>query len=533
MRASVSAPRSTFRSLQSSRAVLSRESEGDCRLAIQGPVVTDGGPHSTSVAPPVRRCALAQPALVKRARAPWRSPISGPLEHKPIFDTVSSVFPPALALCRGNLQRAQPHKRLHAPRLRVSRKCAYLSRLTKLAPSARARSTGTSVRGTWHDVLRGSSLYHLVVTRVERAGDSRRAPETDHPSEQEVSPVLPSTAERATLWEVARRAGVHAATASRALNDATRQLVAPDTLARVLKAARELDYRPNHAARSLRTQRSMTVGVVIPDIMNSLFPPIVRGIEDFLAPAGYVALVANTGRSFDRERVVLDEMLARSVEGIVLATARRDYPILTEAAFRNVPIVLVNRVTDDGRYSSVSTDDRLGARLAVAHLLELGHRLIAHIAGPRTISTGFGRRAGYLDGLRDAGIRVSQSLLVAAESYAEEEGYRCARALIDRGASFTAILAANDMLALGALRALSERTIRCPEDCSLIGFNDMPFVDRVSPPLTTVRLPQYDAGGEAARLLLDRIRTPSSAVRAVLLAPQLVVRQSTCAPITS
>ncbi len=352
----------------------------------------------------------------------------------------------------------------------------------------------------------------------------------ERPTSAKDDAALAEPTERSTLWAVARRAGVHAGTASRALNEATRPLVAPETLARVLKAARELNYRPNYAARSLRTQRSMTIGVVIPDIMNALFPPIVRGIEDTLAPSGYVALVANTGRNLDRERVVLNEMRARSVEGIVVATARRDYPLLSEPAFLTLPIVLVNRVTDDGHFSSVSTDDRLGARLAVTHLLELGHRRIAHIAGPEALSTGFGRRAGYLEGLRFAGIGASPALVVSADSYAEEEGYRCTRKLLERRSRFTAVLAANDMLALGALRALAERGIRCPEDCSVIGFNDMPLVDRVTPPLTTVRLPQYDAGGEAARLLLDRIRTPEAPVRSVLLAPQLVVRRSTCAP---
>ncbi|MDA8290515.1 MAG: LacI family DNA-binding transcriptional regulator [Actinomycetota bacterium] len=336
--------------------------------------------------------------------------------------------------------------------------------------------------------------------------------------------------ERATLWAVARRAGVHAATASRALNEATRPLVAPDTIARVLRAARDLNYHPNHAARSLRTQRSMTIGVVIPDITNSLFPPIVRGIEDFLAPAGYVALVANTGRDVDRERVVMREMLARSVEGIVLATARRDYPLLEEPPLRGLPVVLVNRVTDDALFSSVSTDDRLGARLAVAHLLDLGHRRIAHIAGPDSLSTGFGRKSGYLEGMRSAGVSAPASLLVAADSYAEEEGYRCASELLGRRSPFTAILAANDMLALGALRALDEHGFRCPEDYSLVGFNDMPLVDRITPPLTTIRLPQYEAGSEAARLLLDRIRQRDGPVSAVLLAPKLVVRRSTCPP---
>lgn len=369
------------------------------------------------------------------------------------------------------------------------------------------------------------------MTERSRGGPRAGSPRSDASAARNADEAAAEESpERATLWAVARRAGVHAATASRALNEATRPLVAPDTSARVLRAARELNYHPNHAARSLRTQRSMTIGVVIPDITNSLFPPIVRGIEDFLAPAGYVALVANTGRDVERERVVLREMLARSVEGIVLATARRSYPLLEEPPLRGLPVVLVNRVTDDALFPSVSTDDRLGARLAVAHLLELGHRRIAHIAGPDLLSTGFGRKSGYLEGMRAAGVSARAALLVTADSYAEEEGYRCATELYRRQSPFSAILAANDMLALGALRALDENGLRCPDDYSLVGFNDMPLVDRITPPLTTIRLPQYEAGIEAARLLLDRIRQRDAPVRSVLLAPQLVVRRSTRAP---
>lgn len=333
--------------------------------------------------------------------------------------------------------------------------------------------------------------------------------------------------ERITLWAVARLAGVHAATASRALNETTRARVAPETVARVLEAAQELDYRPNHAARSLRTQRSQTIGVVIPDITNPLFPPIVRGIEDGLSTAGYFAFVANTDRDAQREHMVLRQMLARSVDGLVIATARRTYPLLDEVAFRSLPVVLVNRLTDDAKFPSVAADDRVGERLALSHLLALGHRRVAHIAGPGELSTGFGRKMGYVDGLNAANIPLDEALVVDAANFSESEGYRCASQLLDRGRYFSAILAGNDMLALGTLRALAERGMRCPEDCSVVGFNDMPFVDRVTPPLTTVRLPQYEAGHEAARLLLDRIHKPAANARMVLLAPELVVRAST------
>src|SRR5450755_3995375 len=184
----------------------------------------------------------------------------------------------------------------------------------------------------------------------------------------------------ATLRDVAAAAGVHPATASRALNPETRILVSEQTARRVTEAAEHLGYRPNPVARSLRTRRSHTVGVLIPDLNNPLFPPIVRGLEDRLAEAGYVALIGNTDGDDERERVVFEQMRARHVDGFVLATAHLHSPLLLAAAKADLPIVLMNRMAADQSFSSVSVDNERGIRMAVSHLVELGHRRIAHIA---------------------------------------------------------------------------------------------------------------------------------------------------------
>jgi len=335
---------------------------------------------------------------------------------------------------------------------------------------------------------------------------------------------------KVTLRDVARLAGVHAATASRALNAETRSLVRSETAARVEDAARVLGYRPDHLARSLKTRRSSSVGVVVPDLTNPLFPPIVRGIEDYLTPKGYVALLGNTDNDDDRERRVIEGMRDRYIDGLVVATARRHNPLLVEASRNGLPIVLVNRVVDDHLLPSVSVDDPLGARQAVAHLVGLGHRHIAHIAGPQEISTGYGRYRGYLGGMEAAGIAVGPHDVVFAETFSEAEGYRCARKLIGRRQAPTAIVAGNDMIALGVLRALADAGRSCPDDVSLVGFNDMPFMDRITPPLTTVRLPHYDVGAAAAQLLLERLADPGVPVKILYLPPELVVRSSATPP---
>ena len=188
-----------------------------------------------------------------------------------------------------------------------------------------------------------------------------------------------------TLRDVAARAGVHPATASRALNPETRLLVREDTARRVVEAAASLGYHPNPVARSLRTRRSNTVGVLIPDLTNPLFPPIVRALEDRLAAAGYVALIGNTDGDGERERLVFRQMRARHVDGMVLATAHLSDPLLAEAARAGLPVVLMNRMAQDHSLDSVSVDNEGGMRMAVAHLAAEGHKRIAHVAGPQEV----------------------------------------------------------------------------------------------------------------------------------------------------
>jgi LacI family transcriptional regulator len=338
-----------------------------------------------------------------------------------------------------------------------------------------------------------------------------------------------------TLRDVAVRAGVHPATASRALNPETRILVSEDTARRVLDAAEALGYSPNPVARSLRTRRSHTVGVLIPDLNNPLFPPMVRGLEDRLAAAGYVALIGNTDSDDKRERMVFDQMRARHVDGLVLATARLRHPLLAEASRAEIPVVLINRLAQDYSFPSVTVDNERGVRMAVSHLAGLGHRRIAHIAGPQEMSTGLSRYRGFVTAMESSGLQVDSDLVVFAKAFTVEEGLRCARLLLERGGQAgraagtdcTAIAAANDMLAVGCYAALDECGLSCPEDISVVGFNDMPFIDRLRPPLTTIRFPHYQVGTEAAQLLLERIAEHSGPVKILYLAPELIIRGST------
>ena len=330
-----------------------------------------------------------------------------------------------------------------------------------------------------------------------------------------------------TLRDVAQLAGVHATTVSRALNPRMRPMVNAETVRKVLRAAETLGYQPNPIARSLKTARSGTVGLVIPDLTNPLFPPIVRGIEDVLAPAGYNAWIVNTDNDPDRERTQIESLRSRQVEGLIVATARLDHPLLVRLHQQGVKMVLVNRRVNGAEIPSITADDIAGVSAAVQHLVELGHIRIAHIAGPQTTSTGVVRARAFRHAVRDHGLDYDESLVVDCAYWNEAEGARALRDLLDRGKPFSAVVAGNDLIALGCYDVFAERGIACPEQISVVGFNEMPFLDKMRPPLTTVSVPHYEIGAEAARMLLEAIEDPERKARSVLLPAELVVRRST------
>ena len=333
-----------------------------------------------------------------------------------------------------------------------------------------------------------------------------------------------------TLRDVAEAAGVHPATASRALNPATRNLVNADTARRVIKVAESLGYRPNPIARGLKTAKSGTVGLVIPDLTNPLFPPIVRGIEEVLEAAGFSGLVVNTDNDPDRERLQVDSLRSRQVEGLIIATALIEHPLLEELASDGVRMVMVNRRPEGVDASSITPDDATGVRLSVEHLAALGHSRIAHLAGPDVTSTGVVRARAFRAAIRDLGLDDDPGLVRVCASWTEDAGADALRELLASGADFTAIVAGNDLIALGCYDVFAERGITCPDDISVVGFNDMPFLDKLRPPLTTIAIPHHQIGAEAARLLLDAIAEPTRPPRSVLLPLSLVVRGSTAPP---
>jgi LacI family transcriptional regulator len=269
--------------------------------------------------------------------------------------------------------------------------------------------------------------------------------------------------------------------------------------------------------------------VLIPDLTNPLFPPIVRGIEDTLAERDFTALIANTDNDAVRERRVLRAMRARNVDGFILLTAHRNDETLATLIRDDIPVVTVNRTASGPDVSSVSPDDNAGINAVVDHLVALGHTRIATIAGPRTLSTGRSRYKAITAGLRRHGLTLPTDRVMFARAFSEDEGRRCMSELL-ASTDATAVVAANDTLAVGCLDALRDKGLRCPDDVSVTGFNDILFMDKLSPPLTTVRIPHTEMGVEAARILLDQLLGRTTATRHAVLPIELVVRESTAAP---
>jgi len=341
---------------------------------------------------------------------------------------------------------------------------------------------------------------------------------------------IAAPASRPTIRDVAERCGVHPSTVSRALSPAMSHLVAAGVAKRIRAAAAALGYQPNVTAAGLRTGRSGLIGVLAPDIADPGFPPILSGITETFGTQGYATIVVDVGPDSSREQELVERLIARGVDGLVLATVTLNDPVIGHCLAAAIPVVLVNR-TDVGRkLPAVATDDEAGMRLAVDHLVSLGHRRLGHIAGPQHVSTGALRRAGFKAAAARAGLSTQNIGIETARAYTREEGRLAALRLLDRKGVPSAIVAANDLLALGIYDALGERGLHCPADISVVGHNDMPYVDMLSPPLTTVRIAQRSMGNQAARLLLDAIADPGSRRERVVLEPKLIVRGSTAKP---
>jgi LacI family transcriptional regulator len=341
------------------------------------------------------------------------------------------------------------------------------------------------------------------------------------------------TKTRTTIADVAAAAGVHPSTVSRVLSAGGPSSIAGATARRVTAAADRLGYRPSAIARSLRLRRTLTLGMLVPDITNPFFSSIIKGAEDAARGRGYNLILCNTEDLPEREASYLAVLRERQVDGLLIASSRMGNATITGLRRDRFPFVLLNRSARAAADLAVLVDNKAGAEAVVAHLAGLGHLRVAHIAGPSTTTTGAERGAGFIAAARANGLATDRRLLIEAEAFSEAAGYTAARALLAREDRTTAIFAANDLIAIGALAAVREAGLRVPHDISIVGFNDIPLAGLLEPALTTVRVPQLEMGQRAAELLVARLEGRQHGPGRVILPTTLIVRASSAPPATS
>ena len=329
-----------------------------------------------------------------------------------------------------------------------------------------------------------------------------------------------------TLIEVAKEAGVHFATASRALDPARSHLVKDATRAKVQRAVAELGYSANLAARGLRTGKTQVIGFCVADFFNPFLAPIVKGAEDVLAAENYWTIVFATHDESGALEGSISRLKSRGIDGLIISAARyTDLKFIREIA-EEMPVVLAVRDLGTREFFSVTQDDKLGGRLATQHLADLGHSQLAEIRGPQDVSSFKGRSGGFRYEVKKRGL-TDLSTIDQKNHPTIQGGYAAAKRILESGNIPTAVFAHNDMMAVGAIEAFSEAKIKCPRDISIVGYNDSPLTANISPPLTTVRLSGSKVGEVAAEHLLTLLRGEKVSPVVDRLAPLLVVRQST------
>jgi DNA-binding LacI/PurR family transcriptional regulator len=335
---------------------------------------------------------------------------------------------------------------------------------------------------------------------------------------------------RPTIRDVAERAGVSVATVSYVVNG-TRS-VSGGTRSRVEAAIAALGFEPNSAARGLKRDRAATIGLVVPDLLNQFFAALVAGLEEAAAERDVLVVLCSTDASPEREAYYARLLRGRRVDGVVYLTGTGLPPASLVELAANEPVVFVDERLSGVDVPFVGVDNRRGARELMRAVLDAGHRRIAIVGGPSALWTAEQRLAGYREALAGAGIDPDAVPLIRGD-YREDSGHAAAARLLDSAEPPTAIVAANDLMAVGVLACAREWALRVPHDLSIAGFDDIPLARLLQPGLTTVRQPARDLGREAAKLLFARIDAPAGAPGHVELPAELVLRDSVAPPASS
>ena len=327
---------------------------------------------------------------------------------------------------------------------------------------------------------------------------------------------------------VAKQAQVSTATVSRTMNGSAR--VNPETAERVRRAIREMNFYPNTNARSLGSGKSGLFGLIISDITNPFFPGLVKAFEDFALDNGQEILVANTNYDLRRMNDCITRFLQRKVEGVAIMTSEMDEQALAGFSRRSIPLVFLDNEHKGAHVRCVKLDYAAGMELAFDHLIGLGHRQTGFLAGPQSFKSAAMRYAAFLQ-ISERCNLTTRPALIQETNHRVEGGHDAMMRLLTGGDRPTAMIASNDLTAIGAISAINEYGLRVPEDISVVGFDDIPFSAYTSPPLTTIALPRMEIARAAFEALLESKNADPSkrggGAKPQMIEPFLVVRKST------
>jgi len=326
----------------------------------------------------------------------------------------------------------------------------------------------------------------------------------------------------ASIKDVAEKAGVSVATVSHVINDT--RFVAEATRAKVETAMEELQYVPNSIARSLRTNKSKTVGLLVPDISNFFFTAIAESIEKVLRENGYNLVLCNTDEDLAIERQNIALLNAQLVSGMIIAPTAHDFNYRKLFKDEKFPLVFIDRETDNLQCDTVIVDGMSATKQAVSILIEKGHRKIGYIKGLAGLSTSNDRFLGYAEALQEHGIEVDESLVYCGDSRRESGYGLCLRLLKDK--EVTAMYVSNNLMAVGAMQCLADQDVKIPEQMAIIGFDDYNWATITNPPLSTIKQPTGELGAKAARLIVERIENPDAPYKKHIFAAEFIQRKS-------
>ena len=329
------------------------------------------------------------------------------------------------------------------------------------------------------------------------------------------------------LEDIAKETGFSISTVSRVLSNSNYP-VSESIREKVLRAAETLGYEPNIAARSLRTDRTNTIGIIVDDLLSPFTPPIVRGIQDYLNEHGFLSLIVNSDWDPDQEQAAIKTLLSRPVDGIIFVEySHQTTSDVLERSHK--PRVFVHRLFGSPIKNSVVPDDYYGASLATEHLIQLGHQRIAYINGPENWHTCRARLSGYQDTLAKHKVGFDAALVQPGD-WEIESGYAAARNVLRLTTQPTAIFAANDAMALGAIYAIQDAGLNVPKDIAVVGYDNRNFTKTVRPRITTVSMPVIEMGGVAAELLLRQIAEGRKEEEEIKVKGQLIIRETCGTP---